>query len=148
MIIGAIAALLIAVTAGTYFTLAANRGAQPGATVDGISCDQLEHSTVHYHAHVSIYINGAAVQVPQYVGISTEASCFYWMHTHTSDGIIHIEAPTQQPYTLGNFFHIWSEQFSQLGYPLQLGDSRGWTAVQGRFPRYHLAIAYACRFGV
>ncbi|MBV8821287.1 MAG: hypothetical protein JO123_00690 [Ktedonobacteraceae bacterium] len=130
--IGVIALVTTAIV-GVYFIVVANRGqanqsTQLGATVDGISCDQLEHSTVHYHAHVSVYINGTAVQIPQYVGISTDASCFYWMHIHTSDGIIHIEAPTQQPYTLGNFFDIWSEQFSQLGYPLQLGASRGWTA--------------------
>jgi hypothetical protein len=133
VIIGAVAALVIAITAVVYFIFAINLGqnTRPGAPVDGISCDQLEHSTVHYHAHVSIYINGTAVQIPANVGISTistEATCFYWMHTHTDDGIIHIEAPSQQPYTLGNFFHIWSEQFPQLGYLLQLGDSHGWTA--------------------
>ncbi len=33
--------------------------------------------------------------------------CFYWLHTHTEDGIIHIESPVQRTFTLGHFFAIW-----------------------------------------
>ncbi len=35
--------------------------------------------------------------------------CFYWLHTHVADGIVHIESPTQQLYTLGQFFDIWGQ---------------------------------------
>lgn len=35
--------------------------------------------------------------------------CVYWLHTHTSDGIIHVESPTQRVYTLGDFFDIWHQ---------------------------------------
>lgn len=133
-----VAALVIVIAASVYLIFLANRGqtattqntnapsTAPGAPVDGIACDQQEQTIVHYHAHVSIYINGSPVAISQGVGIATNSSCFYWMHTHDTSGVVHIEAPNQQPYTLGNFFHIWSQQFPQLQYPLQLDNANGW----------------------
>ncbi|HET9999710.1 MAG TPA: hypothetical protein VFQ36_02375, partial [Ktedonobacteraceae bacterium] len=76
--------------------------------VNGISCDANEQLDYHIHAHVSIYINGKLSQVPQNVGIASDGSCFYWLHTHDTTGVIHIESPTQKNYTLGNFFDEWS----------------------------------------
>ena len=38
--------------------------------------------------------------------------CYYWLHTHTTDGIIHIESPTPRIYTLGNFFDEWRQPLS------------------------------------
>lgn len=102
---------------------------------DGIPCDSLEHTTVHYHLHVSIYIDGKATQIPQNVGIADDQSCYYWLHTHDATGIIHVEAPSEQDLTLGNFFDIWQRSnFSNLGtgYPKQLNDT-GWTTyVDGK----------------
>ncbi|WP_136625277.1 hypothetical protein [Dictyobacter kobayashii] len=54
-----------------------------------------------------MYINGQPVQVPQNVGIASDQSCIYWLHTHDTSGIIHIESPTQKTYTLGNFTQLW-----------------------------------------
>lgn len=42
-----------------------------------------------------------------FVGAGT---CFYWLHTHAADGIIHIESPTERTYTLGNFFDVWGQK--------------------------------------
>ena len=39
--------------------------------------------------------------------------CIYWLHTHTSDGVIHIESPTARVYTLGNFFDEWHQPLSR-----------------------------------
>jgi hypothetical protein len=50
----------------------------------------------------------------------------YWLHTHTEDGVIHIEAPQLRSFTLGNFLDIWKTQFSSLGYPSELGMTEGW----------------------
>jgi hypothetical protein len=80
----------------------------------------------HIHAHLAIYVNGKARSIPEGIGIppprqedqSTEGpfvvsgKCFYWLHAHTDDGIIHIESPVQRTYTLGNYFDIWGEQLS------------------------------------
>jgi hypothetical protein len=94
--------------------------------VDGIACQANEQLAYHIHAHVSIYINGKLSQIPQYVGIASDGSCFYWLHTHDTTGVIHIESPTQKNYTLGNFFDEWSQRFSSLGYPSELDLTSGW----------------------
>jgi hypothetical protein len=36
-------------------------------------------------------------------------SCFYWLHSHTGDGVIHVESPTQRTFTLGNYFDLWGQ---------------------------------------
>jgi hypothetical protein len=93
--------------------------------IDNVYCDQQEQTTVHYHAHVTIYINGQQTKIPQGVGIASDNSCLYWLHTHDTQGIIHIESPADHTFTLGNFLDEWGTQFSQLGYPSQL-DLGGW----------------------
>ncbi len=138
-LIGIVAGVLLC--AGGIFAYAAYTNAQSSTPrvfnpsyppIENIYCDQLEQTAVHYHAHVTIYINGAPASIPQGVGIASDGSCYYWLHTHDTQGIIHIEAPTDHAYTLGNFLDEWGTQFSQLGYPTQL-DTSGWkTYVNGQ----------------
>jgi hypothetical protein len=100
--------------------------------VDGIYCDQQEQLAFHIHAHLSIYIDGQPVQIPQNMGIASDNSCLYWLHTHDTSGVIHMEAPVNRTFTLGNFLDEWANQFSSLNYPSQL-DLNGWTAyVDGK----------------
>jgi len=111
----------------------ANAGAQQALSpaVDNVQCNASEQLTYHVHAHLSLYINGKAVPVSQYVGITN--ACFYWLHTHDTSGVIHIEAPQQTTFTLGNFLHLWKQQFSQLQYPSQLDNTSSWQAyVDGK----------------
>jgi len=98
----------------------------PYAPLNGISCDSQEQLAYHIHAHVSIYIDGKAVAIPQGIGIASDQSCIYWLHTHDTSGVIHIESPTQKNYTLGNFTELWSSRFSTLQYPYQLDKGDGW----------------------
>jgi len=95
--------------------------------VDGISCDASEQLAYHIHVHLSMYIDGQPVSLPAQIGIAPDGSCYYWLHTHDTTGVIHIESPTQHIYTLGNFFDIWNTYFQQLGFPTQLSDQNGWT---------------------
>jgi hypothetical protein len=44
-----------------------------------------------------------------------------WLHTHSADGIIHMESPVKRIYTLGNFFDIWGQPRSRR----QVGPKRG-----------------------
>jgi len=86
-----------------------------GATIDGIPCDQGEQSQVHYHAHLEVYVNGSLVSVPGNVGRQSANGCFYWLHVHDDpgdEGVIHIEAPADQTYTLHQFFDIWGQPLS------------------------------------
>jgi hypothetical protein len=75
--------------------------------IDGIHCDRSEGAVEHIHAQLQLYDRGRAVTVPEGIGISQTAGCLYWIHTHTADGYIHIEAPVKRPFTLGQFFDLW-----------------------------------------
>jgi len=83
-----------------------------GAPIDGISCDTMEGAVEHIHSHIVLVDRGRPVAVPAGVGIPSGYGCLYWVHTHTSDGFIHIEAPVKRPFTLGQFFDIWGMYLS------------------------------------
>jgi len=93
--------------------------------VDGISCAPVEQLTYHIHAHLAVFVNGRLASLPGGIGIpgsvtqpssqgpiAAGGQCYYWLHTHTSDGVIHIESPTPRIYTLGNFFDEWHQPLS------------------------------------
>jgi hypothetical protein len=89
-----------------------------GGPVNGIRCDTMEGSVLHIHQHLAILDHGHPVGVPDDVGRPLVAQCFYWLHTHTPDGIIHVESPNYRTFTLGNFFDVW-------GQPLTRSDVAG-----------------------
>jgi hypothetical protein len=95
------------------------------AKVDGITCGPTEQLVYHIHARLSVFKSGQAYVLPAGVGIpgskavdtnqgpiASGGSCIYWLHTHTTDGVIHIESPSKAIYTLGNFFDIWQQPLS------------------------------------
>jgi hypothetical protein len=97
----------------------------PGTTVDGIQCAPLEQLAYHIHAHLQVYVDGQPRQLPGAIGILgpvaqqspagpfySTTKCIYWLHTHTADGVIHIESPTARIYTLGDFFDEWHQPLS------------------------------------
>jgi hypothetical protein len=97
----------------------------PGTTVDGIHCGRVEQLAYHIHAHLAVFVDGRLYQLPAGIGIPGSAAeatsygpvaaggtCFYWLHTHTADGIIHIESPVDRVYTLGEFFDEWNQPLS------------------------------------
>ena len=103
-------------------------------TVNGIQCGSKEQLAYHIHAHLTVFDNGQARALPGGIGIpgsqteqTTEGpvaaggQCIYWLHTHTSDGVIHIESPTQRIYTLGDFFDEWHQPLSAT----QVGQVKG-----------------------
>ena len=105
--------------------LAGTAGAVAGQPKDGISCQTSEQTLFHIHAHLTVFVNGSARQVPAAIGIPgavsqsspagsfvSQGTCFYWLHTHAADGIIHIESPVHRTYTLGNFFDEWGQPLS------------------------------------
>jgi hypothetical protein len=95
--------------------------------INGISCDAVMQDGYHIHVHLTIYINGKLVIIPQNIGIASDGSCFYWMHTHTSNGIIHIEAPQKlHNLALDDFLTIWHDGFASLNFPAELTQSTGW----------------------
>jgi hypothetical protein len=90
--------------------------------VDGISCGPVEQLAYHIHAHLAVFDRGQEYALPAGVGIpgstaqdqgqgpiAAGGQCIYWLHTHTTDGVIHIESPTKAIYTLGDFFDEWHQ---------------------------------------
>lgn len=105
--------------------LAAPSAAAPQVPVDGIRCLGREQLLFHIHAHLTVYVNGIARRLPGGVGIVNPqisqtpvgayvggGNCFYWLHTHAADGIIHIESPVKRTFTLGDFFDVWGQPLS------------------------------------
>lgn len=81
--------------------------------IKGISCDAQEGQRVHIHQHLVILDRGKEVQVPFNVGQPEAVPCIYWLHTHKTDGIIHVEAPLNRKFTLGDFFAVWGQPLSK-----------------------------------
>jgi hypothetical protein len=107
--------MLAALAIGVALPLASARAqsmSAAGLPVDGISCDAQEGSRIHIHQHLLILDHGKQVNIPPNVGQPAGKRCIYWLHTHTPDGIIHIEAPKDRSFTLGDFFKVWAEPLS------------------------------------
>jgi hypothetical protein len=123
----------IAVPSGPKLATLLN--AATGQAVDGVQCQAGEQTVVHVHTHLTIFVDGKARVIPYGIGIpgfqaaSTSTgpfvqtgSCFYWLHVHANDGIIHIESPsTSQTFTLGQFFQLWGIPLSTT----QVGSATG-----------------------
>ncbi len=90
--------------------------------VDGIQCAPLEQLAYHIHVHLQVYVDGHPRYLPPAIGMIHPVAqqtangpfygagkCYYWLHVHAGDGIIHIESPTQKIYTLGDFFDEWRQ---------------------------------------
>jgi hypothetical protein len=117
-------------------TLVNPQAVRLGETIAGIPCQSAEKVAFHIHARLTIFVNGAARQVPFGIGIGpplygqslkghgvfvTQGSCFMWLHTHAADGVIHMEAPKLRTFTLGQFFAIWGQPLSRT----RVGPAKG-----------------------
>ena len=122
-------------------TLLANTADQStGGAVDGVvKSNSMETTAYHIHAHLQIYVNGVQKLIPYGVGIMPPYSLsgsgssafvnggskFYYLHTHDETGVIHVESPSKQQYTLGNFFDLWKQPLSST----QVGPNKGTVTV-------------------
>ena len=109
--------------------------AATGQTVDGIQCQNGEQTVTHVHTHLTIFVNGKARAIPYGIGIPgfqavqtaqgpfvETGSCFYWLHVHALDGIIHIESPSSTlSFNLGQFFAVWGQPLTRT----QVGPAKG-----------------------
>ncbi len=78
----------------------------PIVNIQGVQCDPTEGSVFHVHAHLDIIVDSKQVTIPAGIGIKPN-ECLYWLHTHDTSGVIHIESPTQTTFTLGQFVQVW-----------------------------------------
>ena len=83
--------------------------------ISGIECNRSEQLNYHIPSGLDVFVNGVQQQVPSNIGILSSPSCLYWLHTHSEDGIIHVEAPGTREFTLGQFLDIW-QQTNSTGF--------------------------------
>jgi hypothetical protein len=125
--------------------------AATGQTVDGVQCQAGEQLVSHVHTHLTIFVNGKArvipygIGVPGYEAVQTPhgpfvetGSCFYWLHTHQEDGIIHVESPSASlHFTLGQVFAEWGQPLTST----QVGPAQGkltvFFASTGKMPELY-----------
>jgi hypothetical protein len=106
--------------------LAPKTTAAKGGAVQGVQCNSAEQVAYHIHTHLAVYVNGVLRPISPGIGtvapmaqqtangVFYEASnCYYWLHVHAQDGVIHVESPTNRTYTLGQFFAIWGQPLSK-----------------------------------
>lgn len=78
----------------------------------GLPALTAEGTVLYIHQHLDIFIHGKPVMVPANIGINAAAGFISDIHVHDTTGIIHVESPTVQDFTLGQFFDIWGVRFT------------------------------------
>jgi hypothetical protein len=116
-----------------------------GQTINGVQCQTNEQLVAHVHTHLTIFVNGQARVIPYGIGIPgfqavqlnppapagpgpfvETGTCFYWLHVHAYDGVIHVESPTKTTsFTLGQIFDEWGIPLSST----QVGPATGKVTV-------------------
>jgi hypothetical protein len=121
-----------------------------GQTVDGIQCQTNEQTVSHVHTHLTVFVNGKARVIPYGIGIPglqaeqtpqgpyvSTGDCFYWLHAHANDGIVHVESPSKSlTFTLGQYFAEWGIPLSSS----QVGPATGPVTVFFTSPGKHAGI--------
>ena len=72
----------------------------------GVSDLTVEGEVVHIHQHLDIFVNGKRMPVPANIGIYDD-QFLTELHTHDPSGIMHLESPVAEHFTLGQFFGVW-----------------------------------------
>jgi hypothetical protein len=92
----------------------------------------------HLHAHLDVYVNGSPVTVPYGIGIVdpqvggpegafSAVGIYSPLHTHTADGILHVEASLPPfTHTLGQFFDVWQVRLDNGCLGASCSGLRAW----------------------
>lgn len=99
---------------------------QPRLREIGLQPLREEGQVVHLHQHLDIYVDGEKVTAPAQIGIDAGGAFISDLHTHETDGILHVESPTQRSFTLGQFFAVWGLPLSAecIGSLCERGDKQ------------------------
>ncbi len=89
-----------------------NDGLRARLAALGLPALNEEGQALHIHQHLDIFVHGQAVAVPADIGINEAAGFISPIHVHDTSSIVHVESPTVQDFTLGQFFAIWGVRLS------------------------------------
>ncbi|MEK6948419.1 MAG: hypothetical protein AABX19_04215 [Nanoarchaeota archaeon] len=73
----------------------------------------IPENPIHWHPHLTIKIDGENINIPENIGITP--SIHYPVHTHETDGTIHLENnnPTTETLRVEYFFKVWDKKFNK-----------------------------------
>jgi hypothetical protein len=91
----------------------------------GLPALPAEGTVLHIHQHLDVFVDGKPVTVPGGIGIDPAQQFISPLHTHDPSGIMHVESPTPESFTLGQFFGVW-------GVPLGSSRIGGLTTGAGK----------------
>jgi hypothetical protein len=91
---------------------AAPADVEAGVKAAGLQMLTAEGTALHIHQHLSVTVDGAPVVVPADLGIDQAQQRISPIHTHDESGIIHVESPTVQTFTLGQVFDEWQQKLA------------------------------------
>jgi len=81
-----------------------------------------ERLAFHIHPELKIFVDGKELTIPANIGIEPAGSRY--IHTHQSDGVIHVESPVLHDFTLGDFFKVWGKRFDETCFDTHCGQVR------------------------
>ena len=91
---------------------AAPADVEAGVKAAGLRMLTAEGTALHIHQHLSVTVDGSPVVVPAEMGIDVAQQRISPIHTHDESGIIHVESPTVQTFTLGQVFDEWQQKLA------------------------------------
>jgi hypothetical protein len=87
-----------------------------GQPIGTHQCLASQPVTYHVHTHLSIFLNGQQLAIPEHVGFVTGSSpandCHYPLHTHDASGLVHVHGTAPALFTLGQFFQTWGQSLT------------------------------------
>ncbi len=84
-----------------------------------LDANVMSENGLHKHAHLTIIIDGTETIIPADIGVDGVMGANgdpMEMHTHATDGIIHMEFAglvTKDQMQIKNFFRVWGQDFSE-----------------------------------
>jgi hypothetical protein len=80
----------------------------------------------HYHPRLAVTVDGQPMALPTGIGIDPATGAMSALHTHSSDGVLHVEAAKRgEKFTLGQLFIQWDVALTQT----QVGGAAGTVRV-------------------
>ncbi len=118
--------VLITALAMIGFSGLFNLGPSPSSTNNGAvsnnetmkSVPCLASEAFHIHPQLKILVDEKSEAVPGNIGILP--SCTRELHTHATDGIIHVESAVDRGYTFADFLSLWQKPLLREGYTLKM----------------------------
>lgn len=93
-----------------------NNQGNDGGNTKRVQC--LTSEVFHIHPQLKIIVDSQGEPVPGNIGILP--GCTYELHTHATDGTIHVESAVDRGYTFADFLSVWGKPLEREGYTVKI----------------------------